>query len=74
MKKRSNPGRLFAVAVFVAISVLALHINYEWGLVGMNVIYALGFSSALVGRALAATKLAKLNRTGIAGGPNLSYS
>ena len=49
MKKRSNPGRLYAIAVLVAISVLSLHINYEWALVGVNVIYALGFCSALIG-------------------------
>ena len=56
MKKHANPGRLYAVGVVVAISVLALHINYEWSLVGMNVIYALGFCSALAGRALTAAQ------------------
>ena len=56
LKKHSNPGRLYAVGVLVTISVFALHINFEWSLVGMNVIYALGFCSALAGSALTAAE------------------
>lgn len=54
IKNRSREIRIYAASVFVSISVLSLHINYEWSLVGIHVIYALGFCSALAGLMLKA--------------------
>lgn len=75
-RKRSNPGRLYSVAVLVAISVLALHINYEWSLVGMNVIYALAFCSALAGFTLTAAENNRKRRPNlpITEGPTVKFS
>jgi len=53
MKKAATRSeRLYATAVLISVSVLALHINYEWALVRIHVIYALAFCSAILGSIL----------------------
>jgi len=54
IRNRSRDIRIYASSVFVAISVLSLHLNYEWSLVGIHVIYALALCSALAGLILKA--------------------
>jgi hypothetical protein len=49
MKKApTRSERLYAAAVFISVSILAIHINYEWAFVRIHVIYALAFLSAIL--------------------------
>jgi O-antigen ligase len=63
IRNRSRDIRIYAASVFVAISVLSLHLNYEWSLVGIHVIYALAFCSALAGLMLKAPQAKRQRST-----------
>ena len=51
-QRKHNPERLYAAAMLVVIIVFAIHINYEWAIVWMAVLYPLGFTTALLSYAL----------------------
>lgn len=48
-KSYTKSKRIYAAAVLISVFILALHINYEWSLVQIHVIYALAFHSAILG-------------------------
>lgn len=47
LRRRENPARILAVPVLVTSSVLAIHLQYEWGFVAMHTLYGFGFTTAL---------------------------
>jgi len=62
-RRRLNPARLLAVPVFVATSVLILHIRFEWAFVAMTSLYLYAFNTALFAYVWEASQQARRQKT-----------
>lgn len=59
IRKGDNPQRIYAVAAFVIVLILAIHIQFEWVFVAMTTLYTFGLVTALAACVAEHARMAK---------------